>query len=581
MDIDTKTFDVIVIGGGGAGLRCALELGKSGKKIAVISKVFPTRSHTVAAQGGINAALGNVQSDDDWRFHFYDTVLGSDFLGDQDAIEHMCKEAPKTVIELEHMGMPFSRDAHGKIYQRAFGGQSRFYGKEKVKRTCAVSDRTGHALLQTLYQQNVRYRTKFFNEWFVFDLVKNKSGKIVGVSAIDVVTGKLCFFKAKHTVLATGGAGRIFYSSTNAYICTGDGLAMNLRAGLPLQDMEMWQFHPTGLYGSGILISEATRGEGGRLMNGDGQYYMQNYSDQGDLACRDIVSRSTMEEIIKDRGCGVKKDHVLLDLRHLSEEVIMKKLPGITEISQVYTNIDPRKEPIPVVPTAHYLMGGIPTNRFGQVIDHDKQDKVVEGLYACGECACVSVHGANRLGANSLLDIVVFGKACGEHISTNNIDANDVSDSDIEAGFSNYARMEARQKGKLFVAFREPMQKIMQDHFGVYRTEDKMKEGLDAIINLRTEYEKSAYYEDKSAVFNTARIEALELQNLMDVAVSTAIAALERQESRGAHSRIDYPSRDDKNWLCHSLVYRNSDYKKRPVNCRPLEIKPIELKERE
>lgn len=580
MNIEIKEFDAIVVGGGGAGLRCALSLGQSGKKTAVISKVIPTRSHTVAAQGGINAALGNVNKDDDWKFHFYDTVLGSDFLGDQNAIEYMCSEAPKTIIELEHMGLPFSRDKNGKIYQRAFGGQSRFYGKEKVKRTCAVSDRTGHALLHTLYQQNVRHKTHFFNEWFVLDLVK-QGDQVVGVSAMDVTTGQLCFFKAKHTVLATGGAGRIFYSSTNAYICTGDGLAMVLRAGLPLQDMEMWQFHPTGLYGSGILISEGTRGEGGKLMNSEGEYYMVNYSEQADLACRDIVSRSSMQEILNNKGCGEKKDHMLLDLRHLSEEVLEQKLPGITDISITYANVDPRKEPIPVVPTAHYLMGGIPTTPNGEVIDYQRKDKVVKGLYACGECASVSVHGANRLGANSLLDIVVFGRACGLHINEQEMDEIEVDQENIDKGFAMYRDMELRKKGKPFGAFRELMQQIMQEHFGVYRTEDKMQEGLKAIHKLREEFEKTAYYEDKSMVFNTARVEALELKNLMDVAVTTAEAALNRKESRGAHSRIDYPKRDDKKWLCHSLVYRDGQYKKRPVNQSTSMVDPIPLKERE
>lgn len=581
MNYTVKTFDAIIVGGGGAGLRCALSLGQKGKKVAVISKVFPTRSHTVAAQGGINAALGNSESDDDWKYHFYDTVKGSDFLGDQDAIELMCSEAPQTVIELEHMGMPFSRDKNGKIYQRAFGGQSRFYGKERVRRTCAVADRTGHALLHTLYQQNIRHRTQFFNEWFVLDVVKNEQGHVVGVSAMDVTTGQLCFFKARHTVLATGGAGRVFHSSTNAYICTGDGLAMTLRAKLPLQDMEMWQFHPTGLYGSGILISEGTRGEGGRLMNAKGEYYMKEYSRQADLACRDIVSRSSMEEILQGRGCGEKKDHVLLDIRHLSEETLKKKLPGITSIAKVYANIDPKKEPIPVVPTAHYLMGGIPTTPYGEVIDYNGKDQVVKGLYACGECACVSVHGANRLGANSLLDIVVFGRACGQHIVATDEDHDTVaSQSAIEKGFEQYQAMEAKTKGKKAIHFKLPMQKIMQDAFGVYRSEEIMKQGLEKIKALHNEFEQTAYYQDKSAVFNTERVEAFEVGNLMSVAVATAEAALARQESRGAHSRIDYPKRDDQQWLCHSLVYQNGQYKKRPVSQKTKAVESVQLEER-
>ena len=583
--MNIKEFDAIIVGGGGAGLRAALSLGHAGKKTAVISKVFPTRSHTVAAQGGINAALGNVQKDDQWQYHFYDTVLGSDFLGDQDAIEYMCKEAPKTIIELEHMGLPFSRDENGMIYQRAFGGQSRMYGKEPVRRTCAAADRTGHALLHTLFQQNIANNTNFYNEWFVLDLVKNQKGAVIGVSAMEIETGELCYFKARHTVLATGGAGRIYHSSTNAYICTGDGLAMAWRAGLPLQDMEMWQFHPTGLYGSGILISEGTRGEGGKLMNADGEYFMKNYSSMEDLACRDIVSRSSMQEILAGRGCGEKKDHMLLDLRHLSEHTIKHKLPGITEISKTYAGVDPRKAPIPVVPTVHYLMGGIPTTPYGEVIDYQNgQDKVIPGLYAAGECACVSVHGANRLGANSLLDIVVFGRACGHRITevdNQGVDDFSASQTDIEQAFSSYQQFESRTSGQSFVKFREPMQRLMQDDFGVYRTEDKMVDGLSRLRELRAEFEETAFYADKSAVFNTSRVEAFELKNLLDVAVSTAHAASMRKESRGAHSRVDYPDRNDKDWLCHSIVHADGNYSKRAVNNQPKEADKIELKERD
>ena len=559
MSINTKEFDAIIIGGGGAGLRAALSLGKAGKKTAVISKVFPTRSHTVAAQGGINAAIGNVHPDDDWRYHFYDTVLGSDFLGDQNAIEYMCKEAPRTIIELEHMGMPFSRDEQGKIYQRAFGGQSRFYGKDSVMRTCAAADRTGHAMLHTLYQQNVAHRTHFYNEWFVMDLVKNQHGAVVGVSAISIETGELCYFKARHTVLATGGAGRIYRSSTNAYICTGDGLAMALRAGYPLQDMEMWQFHPTGLYGSGILISEGTRGEGGKLLNSEGDYYMSKYSSMADLACRDIVARSSMEEILHGRGCGPKKDHVLLDLTELSENTIQKKLPGITEISKTYARVDPREEPIPVVPTVHYLMGGIPTTPLGEVIQHHNgKDAVVPGLYAAGECACVSVHGANRLGANSLLDIVVFGRACGHRVSevdNGSFDHQAASMSDIEQAFKYHYDMEERTSGIAFAKFRDSMQNFMQDDFGVYRDGEKMQKGLEGLNQLKAKFDDQAYFSDKTMIFNTSRVEAYELRNLLEVAQATAKASLERQESRGAHSRVDYPKRDDDKWLCHSLVF--------------------------
>ena len=585
MVIEVKEFDAIIIGGGGAGLRAALSLGQSGKRTAVISKVYPTRSHTVAAQGGINAALGNVQSDDQWEYHFYDTVMGSDFLGDQDAIEYMCREAPKTIIELEHMGLPFSRDEAGKIYQRAFGGQSRYFGKEPVKRTCAAADRTGHALLHTLFQQNVAHKTHFFNEWFVMDLVKNQAGEIVGVSALEIETGKLAYFKSKSTILATGGAGRIYHSSTNAYICTGDGLAMALRAGLPLQDMEMWQFHPTGLYGSGILISEGTRGEGGRLMNGEGEYFMSSYSSMADLACRDIVSRSSMEEILAGRGCGPKKDHMLLDLTSLSDHVIRTKLPGITEISMTYAGVDPRFAPIPVVPTVHYLMGGIPTTPYGEVIQHkDGKDQIVPGLYAAGECACVSVHGANRLGANSLLDIVVFGRACGHRILEDNqgsYDRASASQDDIEKAFSYYYEMEERTDGREFAQYRYPMQKLMQDDFGVYREGSKMEAGYKGLVELHERFMKDSYYLDKSQAFNTARVEAFEMRNLLDVAKATAQAALTRKESRGAHSRVDYPSRDDDNWLCHSLVYDNGDYQTRQVNNTPKNVEPIPLKERD
>lgn len=584
MTIETKEFDAIIVGGGGAGLRAALSLGEKNKKVAVLSKVFPTRTHTVAAQGGINAALGNVDQDDDWQYHFYDTVLGSDFLGDQDAIAYMCKEAPRTIIELEHMGMPFSRDQQGKIYQRAFGGQSKHYGKDSVKRTCAVADRTGHALLHTLYQQNVRAKTVFFNEWFVLDLVKNDQGSVVGVSAMQIETGDLCFFKAKATVLATGGAGRIYQSSTNAYICTGDGLAMAWRAGIPLQDMEMWQFHPTGLYGSGILISEGTRGEGGRLLNGEGEYYMENYSSMKDLACRDIVSRASMQEILAGRGCGEKKDHMLLDLTKLSQEIFEKKLPGITDIAKTYANVDPRKAPIPVVPTAHYLMGGIPTTPLGEVIVHrEGQDHIVSGLYACGECACVSVHGANRLGANSLLDIVVFGRACGQRIAEISEESMSprVSWLEVEAAFSYYYEMEEREQGESFSRYRSMMQSRMQEDFGVYRDGVQMEKGYAAIKDMRQDYENSAYYQDKSMTFNTARVEAFELRNLLCCAEATALSALKREESRGAHTRVDYPSRDDRNWLCHTLVYEGGGFAKRPVNNQPKITDPVALKERD
>ena len=568
-------------------MRAALQLAQSGYKTAVISKVFPTRSHTVSAQGGITSAIASADPDDDWRWHMYDTVKGSDYIGDQDAIEYMCSVGPEAIFELEHMGLPFSRTEEGRIYQRPFGGQSKNFGEGgQAARTCAAADRTGHALLHTLYQNNVKNETVFFNEWFAVDLVKNQDGAVVGVIAICIETGETVYVKSKATVFATGGAGRIYASTTNAHINTGDGMGMALRAGVPAQDMEMWQFHPTGIYGAGTLVTEGCRGEGGYLINKDGERFMERYAPNAkDLAGRDVVARSMIMEILEGRGCGPNGDHVKLKLDHLGEEVLESRLPGICELSRTFAHVDPVKEPIPVVPTCHYMMGGIPTNVNGQAltVDSDGHDQVIPGLYACGEVACVSVHGANRLGGNSLLDLVVFGRASGlfiEKALRDGIDLRDASQSDVEEASGRLQALNDRASGESVAPLRVELQEIMQNHFGVFRTGEFMREGIAKLASLRERVEAVALA-DRSSAFNTSRIECLELQNLFETAEATAVVAEARDESRGAHARDDFTERDDANWLCHSL-YHSEDKRvsKRGVNFTPRTVETFQPKAR-
>lgn len=574
--IRTVNYDAVIVGGGGAGMRAALQLAQSGQKTALISKVFPTRSHTVSAQGGITCAIASADPNDDWRWHMYDTVKGSDYIGDQDAIEYMCQVGPEAVFELEHMGLPFSRTEEGRIYQRPFGGQSKNFGEGgQAARTCAAADRTGHALLHTLYQQNVKNDTAFFNEWYACEMVTNQDNDVCGVIAMNIETGELVCFKAKATVFATGGAGRIYSSTTNALINTGDGVGLALRAGFPAQDMEMWQFHPTGIAGAGVLVTEGCRGEGGYLINKDGERFMERYAPNAkDLAGRDVVARSMMIEILEGRGVGPNGDHVLLKLDHLGEDVLHSKLPGICELSKTFAGVDPVYAPVPVVPTCHYMMGGLPTNIHGQVLSVDSagKDKIVNGLYAVGEVACVSVHGSNRLGGNSLLDLVVFGRSAGLHIEQalrEGIEMRDFSDSDLERAESRWARWDESSSGEDVAVLRKELQQCMQNHFGVFRKGDLMREGVAKLAELRERIAK-AHLSDKSKAFNTARVEALELDNLLEVAEATAIAADVRTESRGAHSRYDYPDRDDENWLCHSLYSpKTKTLTKREVNFKP------------
>jgi succinate dehydrogenase / fumarate reductase flavoprotein subunit len=579
----TLSFDAVIVGGGGAGMRAALQLAQSGYNTAVITKVFPTRSHTVSAQGGITCAIASSDPNDDWRWHMYDTVKGSDYIGDQDAIEYMCSEGPQTVYELEHMGLPFSRTESGRIYQRPFGGQSKDFGKGgQAARTCAAADRTGHALLHTLYQGNLKNNTSFLNEWYATDMVKNQDGAIVGVIAICIETGETVFIKSKATVFATGGAGRIYASTTNALINTGDGVGMALRAGFPVQDIEMWQFHPTGIYGAGTLVTEGCRGEGGYLINKDGERFMERYAPNAkDLAGRDVVARSMVLEILEGRGCGENGDHVMLKLDHLGEDVLNSKLPGILELSRTFAHVDPVKDPIPVVPTCHYMMGGIPTNVNGQALTQDEKgvDKIIPGLFAVGEVACVSVHGANRLGGNSLLDLVVFGRAAGKHIEEmlgQGMEQREASETDIEQAQNRLSRLNESNSGESVAMLRAELQDVMQNHFGVFRRGDFMQDGIQKLAALRVRI-ANVHLEDKSQTFNTARIEALELENLFEVAEATAIAAEARNESRGAHARDDFRERDDENWLCHSMYFPGDRrVGKRDVNFSPKTVDTME-----
>ena len=576
MSLPVHEFDAVVVGAGGAGMRAALQISQSGKSCALLSKVFPTRSHTVSAQGGITVALGNSH-EDNWEWHMYDTVKGSDYIGDQDAIEYMCKTGPEAIIEMENMGLPFSRFENGKVYQRPFGGQSKNFGGEQGARTAAAADRTGHALLHLLYQQNVKNKTKVFSEWYALDLVKNQDGDVVGCTAIDIESGEVVYFKSKAVVLATGGAGRIYASTTNAHINTGDGVGMALRAGVPMQDMEMWQFHPTGIAGAGTLVTEGCRGEGGYLLNKDGERFMERYAPNAkDLAGRDVVARSMMTEIREGRGCeGPWGTHIKLKLDHLGKEVLESRLPGILELSRTFAHVDPVKEPIPVIPTCHYMMGGIPTNVDGQClsVDADGKEAPIKGLFACGEIACVSVHGANRLGGNSLLDLVVFGRATGLHLgeALDDISSREASTSDVDEAMARFNRWENSEKGKGEdpVQIKKDLQECMQLNFSVFREGEAMAKGLKELTEIR-ERLQTARLDDKSSDFNTQRIECLELDNLMETAYSTAVAANFRTESRGAHSRFDCPDRDDENWLCHS-IYRpqTEEMQKRDVNMAP------------
>jgi succinate dehydrogenase / fumarate reductase flavoprotein subunit len=586
--IPVRKFDAIVVGAGGSGMRAALELARQEFKVAVLSKVFPTRSHTVAAQGGIAAPLAN-STEDHWHWHMYDTVKGSDYLGDQDAIEYMCRRAIEVVVELEHMGMPFDRLENGKIYQRPFGGHTQNYGSPKMAmRACAAADRTGHAMLHTLYQQNVRANTQFFIEWMALDLVRDpQDGAVIGVTALEMESGELYLLQAKAVLLATGGAGRIYWATTNAFINTGDGLGMTARAGLPLEDMEFWQFHPSGVAGAGVLITEGVRGEGGYLVNKNGERFMERYAPNAkDLASRDVVSRAMITEIKEGRGCGPEGDYLLLKLDHLGPEVIQHRLPGIREISIKFANADPIRDPIPVAPTVHYQMGGIPANYMGQVVapEGSSKEAIVPGLFAAGECSCVSVHGANRLGTNSLLDLLVFGKSSGEQM-IKDIHAQPKPHRNLpkdagEATRARLARLEAANSGERVADVLNDLRRAMQAHCGVFRFPEDLIEGVKQVRKIAERAER-VFIGDKSKVFNTARVEAMELENMVETAMATVVSAEARKESRGAHARNDFPERDDRNWMKHTLWFKEGnrlDYK--PVHLRPLSVETMQPKVR-
>ena len=594
-NITRRKFDVVIVGAGGSGMRASLQLARAGLNVAVLSKVFPTRSHTVAAQGGIGASLGNM-SEDNWHYHFYDTVKGSDWLGDQDAIEFMCRNAPEVVYDLEHMGMPFDRNPDGTIYQRPFGGHTANYGEKPVQRACAAADRTGHAMLHTLYQQNVKARTSFFVEWMALDLIRDAEGDVVGVTALEMETGDLHILEARTVLLATGGAGRIFAASTNAFINTGDGLGMAARAGIPLQDMEFWQFHPTGVAGAGVLLTEGCRGEGAILMNSNGERFMERYAPTlKDLAPRDFVSRCMDQEIKEGRGCGPNKDYILLKLDHLGAETIHKRLPSVYEIGVNFANVDITREPIPVVPTIHYQMGGIPTNINGQVVTQQggEDRAVVNGLYAVGECSCVSVHGANRLGTNSLLDLLVFGRAAGDHIVEFNNRGNSHKPLPVDAAdrtLERLNRLDGATSGEYAQDVANDIRSSMQLHAGVFRTQASMDEGVVKVAALRQRVNAIAL-KDQSNIFNTARIEALEVENLIECAQATIVSAAARKECRGAHTVNEYErpaddpvsplGRDDANWMKHTLWYsQGSRLSYKSVNLKPLTVESVPPKVR-